>query len=87
MNNARWNNRGMTLADQMKSTATNTLWSLKNPKDLIVVFNHTLLIADSGNNRILSWNLNTRQADLIAGTGAYGSWFNLLARPMALACK
>lgn len=64
-----------------------SLAGLKYPYDIYVYDNGTMLIADSGNNRIVKWMPGATEGILVAGTGSYGSWKNLLANPVALAGK
>lgn len=82
--NASWNATGVTVAGQANGTASSSLAGLRFPSDLHVYGNGTLLIADYGNDRIVRWQPFSVSGTLVAGTGAYGSWRTLLARPTAL---
>lgn len=73
--NATWSSTGVTVA------------SLTAPRDIYVFKNGTVLVADSYNNRVMKWDLNAYVGVLVAGTGSYGSWRNLLARPISLTSK
>jgi hypothetical protein len=64
---------------------SNSLSGLQYPSDIYVYDNGSILVADFGNNRIMKWDPNAIVGVLVAGTGSYGSWVNLLAKPMALA--
>ena len=82
--NAAWNATGVTVAGQTNGTPSSSLGGLRFPSDLYVYGNGTLLIADYGNDRIVRWQSSSTSGTLAAGTGAYGSWGTLLARPTAL---
>jgi hypothetical protein len=79
---ASWNPRGITVAGGLPTTS---LSGLQYPYDIYVYDNGTILVADYGNNRITKWDPGATVGALIAGTGSYGSWSTLLARPVALA--
>jgi hypothetical protein len=83
--NAVWNTTGVTVAGHVNGSPSGSLAGLRYPNDIYVFPNGTLLIADYGNDRIIRWEVNSTQGVLIAGTGVYGSWHTLLARPAALA--
>jgi hypothetical protein len=72
------------LASGLPSTS---LDGLQYPFDIYVYDNGTILVADFGNNRVTKWDPNATVGVLIAGTGSYGSWSNLLAKPIALTGK
>ena len=81
---ASWSSKGITVAGLSNNLPSTTLSGLRHPSDIYVYANGTLLIADTDNNRIVKWNRNAKEGVLIAGTGSYGSWNNLLAKPTAL---
>lgn len=83
--NASWNPRGVTVAGLASGLPSTSLAGLQYPYDIYVYGNKTILVADSGNNRVTKWDPDATEGILIAGTGSYGSWNNLLAKPMALA--
>ena len=85
--NAIWNRTGVTVAGQENGTCSTSLSGLNNPNDVYVLGNGTLYIPDYGNNRIVCWYPNSNVGMLVAGTGAYGSWSTLLARPAAIASR
>ncbi len=82
---ASWNPRGVTVAGLASGLPTTSLSGLQYPYDIYVYDNGTILVADCGNNRITKWDPGAAVSVLIAGTGSYGSWSTLLARPVALA--
>jgi len=43
-----------------------------------------LFIADSNNNRVAYWLVNSTESYTVAGTGVLGSWINLLNYPAAV---
>jgi hypothetical protein len=45
---------------------------------MLIDVNGNLFIADSSNNRVVYWPANAAQGLIVAGTGACGSWSNLL---------
>ncbi|CAF1179933.1 unnamed protein product [Adineta ricciae] len=81
---ASWSSKGITVAGLSNNLPSTALSGLHHPSDIYVYANGTLLIADTDNNRIVKWNRNAKEGVLIAGTGSYGSWNNLLAKPTAL---
>jgi len=85
--NASWNPRGVTVAGLASGLPSTSLAGLQYPYDIYVYDNGTILVADSNNNRVTKWDPNATVGVIIAGTGSYGSWSNLLAKPMALAGK
>lgn len=85
--NAIWSLQGVTVAGFQNGTSSTSLNGLNFPYDIYVYDNGTVLVADTMNNRITKWNPNATVGILMAGTGAYGSWMNLLARPNAITSK
>ena len=83
--NASWNPQGITVAGLASGSPSTSLAGLQYPYDIYVYNNGTVLVADAGNNRVTKWNPNATVGMLIAGTGSYGSWSNLLASPISLA--
>ena len=75
----------MTVAGSASGLPASSLTSLNHPIDLILDNNQNLFIADSENHRIVCWLKNASQGHIVAGTGAYGSWFSLLKKPSAIA--
>lgn len=84
---AIWNSTGITVAGLANGFPSSSLAGLDNPHDIHVFNNGTMLVADTHNNRIMKWDQNAAVGVLIAGTGSYGSWSNLLAWPIALASE
>ncbi|CAF1065072.1 unnamed protein product [Adineta steineri] len=84
---ASWNSTGITVTGLPNGSSSTALNGLKYPHDIYVYDDGAILIADSGNNRIIRWNHNATEGINIGGTGAYGSWVNLLADPIALAVQ
>ncbi|CAF4490534.1 unnamed protein product [Rotaria sp. Silwood2] len=82
---AVWNPKGITVAGIAGGIPSTSLDGLQYPTDIYVYGNGTLLVVDCNNNRVTKWDPNTTVGVLIAGTGAYGSWSTLLAKPAALA--
>ena len=85
--NATWNSTGVTIAGQANGSVSTALYGLNYPNDIYVFGNGTVLVADWGNQRVTRWDPNSTIGVLIAGTGSYGSWSTLLAKPGALAGK
>ncbi len=85
--NATWDPNGKTVADLASGLPSTSLADLQYPYDIYVYDNGTILVADSRNNRVTKWDPNATEGILLAGTGSYGSWSNLLAKPIALAGK
>lgn len=54
---------------------------------MLVDWNGNVYIADSRNNRVTYWPVNAIEGRTVVGTGAAGSWTNLLKHPAALASK
>jgi hypothetical protein len=82
--NASWNPIGVTVAGQSNGLPSTSLAGVQYPYDIYVYGNGTILVADYGNNRITRWDPHSTVGVLIAGTGSYGSWSTLLAKPTAL---
>ena len=85
--NATWNTIGVTVAGQSNGSCSASLSDLNYPNDAFVVGNGTLYIADYSNNRIVRWYRNDVVGAIVAGTGAYGSWSTLLARPATVTSR
>lgn len=78
---------GVTVAGLSNGLPSTLLTGLQYPHDMYVYGNGTVLVADLYNNRVTKWDPNTTVGVIIAGTGSYGSWSNLLAKPISLAGK
>ena len=85
--NATWNSTGVTVAGLASGLPSSSLAGLNSPHDIYVFKNGTVLVADTNNNRVMKWDQNATVGVLIAGTGSYGSWINLLAKPISIASK
>ncbi|CAF1176876.1 unnamed protein product [Rotaria sp. Silwood1] len=84
---ASWNPSGVTVAGLASGLPSTSLDGLQYPTDIYVYGNGIVLVADCNNNRITKWHPNATEGILIAGTGSYGSWNTLLAKPAALAIR
>ena len=82
--NATWSSVGVTVAGLADGSSSASLSGLRYPRDVYIQRDGSLLVADYGNDRVTRWNPNSTAGVLVAGTGAYGSWMTLLARPTAL---
>ncbi len=76
---------GVTVAGLASGVPSASLAGLQYPHDMYVYDNGTILVADLDNNRVTKWDPNAAVGVIIAGTGSYGSWINLLAKPISLA--
>lgn len=85
--NARWRSTGVTVAGLSSGLSSTSFTGLNVPRDIFVLKNGTVLVADYYNDRVMKWDRNANVGVLIAGTGSYGSWRNLLARPSSLASE
>ncbi len=83
--NASWNPIGVTVAGLASGLPSASLAGLQYPHDMYVYGNGTVLVADRDNNRVVKWNPNATAGVIVAGTNSYGSWVNLLAKPISLA--
>ncbi|CAF1444898.1 unnamed protein product, partial [Rotaria magnacalcarata] len=78
--NAKWTQKGVTVAGgNGKGGATN---QLNTPLGLFVDDNQTVVIADTGNNRIMQWkNGDTTNGQVVAGGNGAGSGLYQLYHP------
>ena len=85
--NATWSREGVTVAGSASGIPSLTPTGLRGPNDMLIDSMGHLFIADSENNRVVCWLNNATQGYVVAGTGAFGSWINLLKYPGALVGK
>ena len=84
---AVWNREALTVAGSSDGLSSSLPAGLNGPNDVLVDGPGNLFIADSNNNRIAYWTINATQGRVVAGTGAIGSWSNLLKYAAALLGK
>ncbi|UJR31954.1 hypothetical protein I4U23_019427 [Adineta vaga] len=82
--NASWRTRANTIAGSSNDTDSLSRTNLRNPNDILIDFDGSLFIADSNNNRIAYWSVNATEGFIVVGTGAVGSWINLLKYAAAI---
>jgi hypothetical protein len=82
---AAWTTTGVTVAGSSAGTSGSTLSLLSGPQDFDVDTSQTVYVADSSNQRIVSWTAGASSGTVVAGqTGISGSTASFLNTPTSV---